>query len=180
MATIEVRGQDVRVGDDLWFLGKPHRITRIEPYTHPVVTRGEMWRIAYSDGPEGMYKAAWGMTLEYGHGWARGYEVTYLDGDDRKDSPPSEGDYLSPFYGRGAELWEAYRAEGSRLLWHDWLLKNGVPDVTWDRVPAPPEAKAHGKHEHEMVFAGYTGSDNMDGESWMCASDGCEYDEERP
>lgn len=74
MSTIMVRGQDVRTGDDLWFLGRVHRITRTEPYTHPVVTGGGEWRTAYSDGPDGMYRAAWGITLE--HGGAARYEIS--------------------------------------------------------------------------------------------------------
>lgn len=131
MTTIQVRGQEVRVGDDLWFLGKPHRITRIVPYVHPVVTRNEPWRIAYSDGPDGVYKAAWGMTLEYGHGWAAGCEVTYLPGDDRLHSSPSEDDWLSPFYGRGAELFETYLQQGMPGLWPDWLDSVGEPRGRW-------------------------------------------------
>lgn len=30
-------GQDIEVGDIIVFLGTPHRITRVEPYTHPTV-----------------------------------------------------------------------------------------------------------------------------------------------
>ncbi len=63
MSTIKVSAKDVKVGDDLWFLGKPHRITRIVPYQHPSFP-GEMWVQACSDGPEGIGKAAWGITLE--------------------------------------------------------------------------------------------------------------------
>lgn len=74
--TVKVKGQDVRVGDDLWFLGKPYRITRIEPYIHPVVTRGEEWFSAYSDSPDGMYRNAWGITLEREHGNAASYEIS--------------------------------------------------------------------------------------------------------
>ena len=70
-ATI-VRGRDVKVGDDLWVGGVPHRITRIEPYVDgPDATRPlnqELWngeaRVAYSDGPAGRGKDAWGITLE--------------------------------------------------------------------------------------------------------------------
>jgi hypothetical protein len=61
---MEKRGAEVEVGDDLWFLDKPYRITRIEDYVHPVVTRGETWRIAYSDGPVFGARWAWGITLE--------------------------------------------------------------------------------------------------------------------
>jgi hypothetical protein len=63
MATRKVSARDVKVGDDLWVGGKPHRITRIEPYQHPSFP-GEMWAQAMSDGPEGIGKAAWGITLE--------------------------------------------------------------------------------------------------------------------
>ena len=31
LATIMVKGQDVKIGDDLWVFDKPHRVTRIEP-----------------------------------------------------------------------------------------------------------------------------------------------------
>lgn len=123
MTTIKVRGQDVRIGDDLWFLGTPKRITRIEPYVHPVVTRNAEWRTAYADGPDGMYKAAWGITLEYGHGWAANYEVTCLPGDDRKDSPPPADDYLDPFLAVAAGLWARYQAEAMPrgILWRPWV-----------------------------------------------------------
>ncbi len=63
MSTIKVSAKDVRVGDDLWLGGVPHRITRIEPYQHPSFP-GKMWAQACSDGPEGIGKAAWGITLE--------------------------------------------------------------------------------------------------------------------
>lgn len=64
MGTIKVKAQDVKIGDDLWLGDVPHRITRIEPYTHPAVTGGDEWAAAYSDGLEGVGKAAWGITLE--------------------------------------------------------------------------------------------------------------------
>lgn len=120
MSTVMVKGQDVRVGDDLWCLGAPHRVTRIEPYTHPVVTRGEQWRIAYSDGPERGGKNAWGMTLHYDHGWAASYEISARPGEPYVNAPPAD-DYLSPFYGEGAALWERFAAEGSPGLWRDWM-----------------------------------------------------------
>lgn len=63
MSTIKVAAKDVKVGDVLWFLGHPHIITRIEPYQHPSFP-GEMWAQACSDGPEGVGKVAWGITLE--------------------------------------------------------------------------------------------------------------------
>jgi hypothetical protein len=63
VSTIKVAAKDVKVGDDLWAGGTPHRITRIEPYQHPSFP-GEMWAQACSDGPEGVGKAAWGITLE--------------------------------------------------------------------------------------------------------------------
>jgi len=67
-----VKGSEVKVGDDLMFVGRPHRITRIEPYAHPVVTQGETWAIAYADAPQAMAKAAWGITLEPD---TRAYEI---------------------------------------------------------------------------------------------------------
>lgn len=75
MSTVKVKGQDVRVGDDLWFCGRPHRVTRLEPYTHPEATRGEEWQIAYSGGPE-RAGAAWAMMLEREHGYAASYEIS--------------------------------------------------------------------------------------------------------
>lgn len=49
-------GKDIEVGDVLMFFGTPHRVATLEPYSHPVVTDGEMWRIARAaDG--------WGITL---------------------------------------------------------------------------------------------------------------------
>jgi hypothetical protein len=76
MSTVRVHAADVRVGDILWFLGKPHMITRIEPYAHPVVTGGEEWAIASFDGPEGIGKNAWGITLELTNPGADYYEIT--------------------------------------------------------------------------------------------------------
>jgi len=61
--TVEVPGSEVRPGDDYEFLGKVHRITRVEPYSHPVVTRGETWLSASADTSERAYKAAWGITV---------------------------------------------------------------------------------------------------------------------
>lgn len=61
--TIKVAAKDVKVGDILWSLGHPHLITRIEPYVHPSFP-DEQWATASSDGPEGVGKAAWGITLE--------------------------------------------------------------------------------------------------------------------
>jgi hypothetical protein len=116
-----IKGQEVRVGDDLWAFGKPHRITRIKDYAHPVVTRGEQWRIAYSDGPDTGGEKAWGITLEYNHGYAAGYEITALPGDRRGEPHLPDDDDLSPFYGKGARLYEQYAAEGSPGLWRDWL-----------------------------------------------------------
>jgi hypothetical protein len=57
---------EVQAGDDLMFPGTPHRITRIEPYTDPVVTRGETWAIACADTPSASGKAARGITLSPG------------------------------------------------------------------------------------------------------------------
>lgn len=64
--TVEVPGSEVRPGDDYHFLSSTHRITRVEPYRHPVVTRGETWLTAYADTPEAMYQAAWGITVHPG------------------------------------------------------------------------------------------------------------------
>jgi hypothetical protein len=63
---LNVPAGEVRVGDDLDYLGKPYRITRIEEYAHPVVTKGETWWIAYADTREKFGKNAWGMTLGKG------------------------------------------------------------------------------------------------------------------
>jgi len=123
MSTIRVKGQDVRVGDDLWFLGKPYRITRIMDYIHIGVTLGEEWRIAKSDGPKDGGKYAWGMTLSYDHGYAAGYEVTYLPGDERGEPHQPADDYLSPHCGEGARLHPQYLAEGGLAAgtWREWL-----------------------------------------------------------
>ena len=52
---MQKRGDGVEVGDIILFLGTPHRVDTIEPYTHPTI--GEPWRIARaSDG--------WAITLE--------------------------------------------------------------------------------------------------------------------
>jgi hypothetical protein len=127
VSTIKVKGQDVKVGDDIWFLGTPHRVTRITPYVHPVCTRNEEWRTAHSDGPDGMYKAAWGITLEFDHGWAAGYEVTYTEGDPRAEQY-SACDYLSAFgSGRSVEMFDAYQAQGMPGLWRKWLAERGEP-----------------------------------------------------
>ena len=54
------RGSEIVAEYILVFAGVPHRITRIVPYVHPVVTGGETWRIAYAClGPD-----SWGITLE--------------------------------------------------------------------------------------------------------------------
>lgn len=73
--TTRKHGSEVKVGDDLWFLGEPHRITRIVPYVHPVCTGGETWAIAYSDGPVTGGAKAWGITLELTNP-AHHYEVS--------------------------------------------------------------------------------------------------------
>jgi hypothetical protein len=118
MTTHRIKGQEVKVGDDLWCLGKPHRITRIEPYTHPIVTRGEEWRSADADGPDGT--TPWGITLEFDHGYHAGYEVTALPGDERGVPHLAEDDYPSPFFGRGAELYPEYVAAGAPG-WLAWI-----------------------------------------------------------
>jgi hypothetical protein len=75
-SSVHIRGQDVRVGDDLWPVGQVRRVTRIEDYRHPIVTGGELWHIAKSDGPDGVGRAAWGMTLATEKGYAAGYEIS--------------------------------------------------------------------------------------------------------
>lgn len=129
MATIRIKGQEVRVGDDYWYLGTARRITRIEDYVHPVVTRNEVWRFAYSDGPTGTGRNAWGITLEYDHGHAAGCEVTWLYGDDRgRDHVPAD-DYLDPFTGTAAGLWARYEAEGKPGLWRTWVTRLPLSDM---------------------------------------------------
>jgi hypothetical protein len=76
MSTIKVHATEVRVGDIMWAGGKPHLITRIEPYVHPVVTGGDEWAFACSDGPEGTGDNAWGITLELTNPVAHYYEIT--------------------------------------------------------------------------------------------------------
>ena len=102
MTTVHIKGQEVRVGDDLWTSGRPHRITRIVPYNHIGVTLGEPWRIAYSDGPDTGGAKAWGITLSYDHGWAAGYEITARPGDTRGEPHQPAGDWLSPTTGKAA------------------------------------------------------------------------------
>ena len=121
MSTVRVKGQDVRVGDDLWTIGGVHRITRMVDYVHPAVTRGELWRIAYSDGPDTGGAKAWGCTLAYDHGYANGYEISVRPGEPPYENKPPADDYLSPFYGEGAVLHEQFAAQGSPGLWRDWL-----------------------------------------------------------
>lgn len=119
MTTAMIKGQEVRVGDDLWSMGTPHRVTRITDYTHPVVTRGEPWRTAHSDGPGGA--RAWGRTLSFDHGYAAGYEITIVPGDERGVPHLPADDYVDPFYGHGAELHKLYAAEGTTATWPAWL-----------------------------------------------------------
>lgn len=64
--TVEVPGSEVRPGDDYEFLGAVHRITRVEPYSHPVVTGGETWLSASADTSERLGRAAWGITIHPG------------------------------------------------------------------------------------------------------------------
>lgn len=51
------RGSEIKVGDIIMFLGTPHRVASLTPYTHPVMTEGAPgWRTARAaDG--------WGITL---------------------------------------------------------------------------------------------------------------------
>lgn len=118
--TVMVKGQHVRVGDDLWSGGKPHRVMKIIPYRHPVVTRGQDWRIAR--GADN-----WGMTLAYDHGWAASYEITIRPGEPPYENQIPDDDYLCPFYGLGAELHALFEAEGSPGSWAGWLAARGAP-----------------------------------------------------
>ena len=80
-APVRTPGRDVKVGDDLWLGGVPHRITRIEPYVNgPNATRdlaSELWdgkaRVGYSDSfGSKVGKDAWAITLDP----AGGYDIT--------------------------------------------------------------------------------------------------------
>jgi hypothetical protein len=115
MTTIYVKGQDVRVGDDLWSMGAPCRVIGIRPYVHPVVTRNEEWRVAEF--------AVGGRTLAYEHGYAAGYEITLVPGDDRTagGSRVDPDDYLDPYLSAAAVLWARYEAEGKPGLWRAWV-----------------------------------------------------------
>jgi hypothetical protein len=61
-----VKGSELKVGDDLEFLGKIFRVTDIVEYVHPVVTGGEKWAIAYSRKPTEIKigPLTWGITIE--------------------------------------------------------------------------------------------------------------------
>ena len=78
------RGREIRVGDDLIFLGTPHRITRIEPYP-PTELNARLWdgkaRIAYSDTAAASYKAAWGITLDPNGTYDVGGAISVVEGD---------------------------------------------------------------------------------------------------
>lgn len=165
-AAIMVKGQDVRVGDDLWSLGKPHRVTPIEPYTHPVVTRDEEWRIAYSNGPEDTGKP-WGRTLRLEHGYAASYEVAYVPGDDRKDVRPPADDYLSPFHGEGGALYERYMAEGAPGPWRRWLAAQALDQVRLEQAPNSEPVKTADRYVIARVnktyatFGGHPGPQHV-------------------
>lgn len=58
-ATRVVRGADLQVGDILFFLSKPHRLTHFKPYDGPF---DFIDRIAYSGNPDDPH--CWGMSLE--------------------------------------------------------------------------------------------------------------------
>lgn len=127
--TVKVKGQDVRVGDDLWVCGGVHRITRIQPYRHPLVTRGEDWRSAISDGPvpgPGKVYQPFGITLEFDHGYAAGYEISVRPGEPRYVNKPPENDYLDPHYGDGARVYAHYAVAGFPGSWLEWLAKQDV------------------------------------------------------
>lgn len=55
-----IKGEDIRVGDVIVFLGCDYLIDRIEPYVHPAFA-DEQWAIAYSGD--------WGITLPAGQGF---------------------------------------------------------------------------------------------------------------
>lgn len=142
METIRIKGQDVRVGDELWTMGSPDRITRIEPYVHPVITRNEEWRTARRDWPDGT--KAFGRTLAYEHGRSASYTITYVDGDPRKTVTVPADDYLDPFAPAARDLWARYQAEGMPGLWRDWVAK------------LPPEALPGPRPSGLACFTGVT------------------------
>jgi hypothetical protein len=123
--TVKIKKQDVRVGDDLWFLGRPYRITRIEPYRHPVVTRGEDARTAYSDGPGRTGRNAWGITLSFEHGYAASAEISVRMGEPPYVVRPPDDDYLCPFDSAAAELFARFQAAGRPGSWREWLALMG-------------------------------------------------------
>jgi hypothetical protein len=60
-AMYSARGEDLKVGDLLYFLGHPHRITHFADYS-PSMFPDEQWRIAYSGHEDDPH--CWGMTIE--------------------------------------------------------------------------------------------------------------------
>jgi hypothetical protein len=63
--TFSKQGRDIQVGDDLWFLNKPHRITSLRPIPEsPLVQDGTLPAdtfVAESHQPDGH---VWGMTID--------------------------------------------------------------------------------------------------------------------
>lgn len=115
--TVEVPGSEVRPGDDYEFLGAVHRITRVEPYSHPVVTGGEAWLSASADTSERLGKAAWGITIHPG----KLTRVTRVAPDLthvqrtvlRAISAAPHGSLNDPALARAAELWREGLVAGS-------------------------------------------------------------------
>lgn len=68
-----VRSEDYEVGDLIWFLGKSHRITRFQPYTHPVpevaARFGEGTRFAHCE-------LGWSITMTANGTWPMEWEHT--------------------------------------------------------------------------------------------------------
>lgn len=126
MATIMVKGQDVKAGDYVWSMGSPELVTHIDPYVHPVMTRNCLYRRARLERPGGF--KAWGRTLAYDHGYMAGYEVTYTDGDPRTPAPSAD-DYLDPWLPQAAALWARYQADGMPGLWPDWVASLPPEDL---------------------------------------------------
>lgn len=73
---LKIRAGDLKVGDDLIFLGTVHRITDFGAYKHPKSEEygwGPGWKIAYARTTEiKVTDHTWGMTIEP-DGW---YEIS--------------------------------------------------------------------------------------------------------
>lgn len=65
----KAKGSEIKVGDDLIFLGTPHRITDIVPYRHPNAGKygWPTWFTAYARTTEPVITPlTWGITIEPG------------------------------------------------------------------------------------------------------------------